>query len=463
MRLAVLAFVLSCAAVGGAQTAGKAADAKVDPGVKLSPEAAYERAAAPVDITHRDISNWSDIEQNALSVAVGQAKAACIEREQVTYVGDHLIGYARLCALGQQWPEVYQAATLYINSGDEERPQLAQAYALEVQADLNLKQEKDALGTCIAMLKVIPYNALVDDVTTGAARYMQFAYTNDALELLINRQRVLLGLLRGAQPDGGDWPTEPTVSPIPLHTVVQHALDNAALHQYMGRPGMAARIIEDIDEAMPKELPPDEAILISAERRQYELLGTKMPELKSAVSLMAPVETPAAKPVFGNVTVFLLFPPWCAQCVRLGSQMKEAMEREQGKMGLKVYALLADDPPKPPKPSVGKRGAGAASGMAKHARHAPEQDAVAVNSAVELLRGTSTLVVPPATLEKFGAADFPFLIATDHKGVIRLLYPAAPNNVLVEGGIVDQITMVILSAWPPKDASPAASQVGSAH
>ena len=319
MRLAVLAFVLSCAAVGGAQTAGKAADAKVDPGVKLSPEAAYERAAAPVDITHRDISNWSDIEQNALSVAVGQAKAACIEREQVTYVGDHLIGYARLCALGQQWPEVYQAATLYINSGDEERPQLAQAYALEVQADLNLKQEKDALGTCIAMLKVIPYNALVDDVTTGAARYMQFAYTNDALELLINRQRVLLGLLRGAQPDGGDWPTEPTVSPIPLHTVVQHALDNAALHQYMGRPGMAARIIEDIDEAMPKEL-----------------LGTKMPELKSAVSLMAPVETPAAKPVFGNVTVFLLFPPWCAQCVRLGSQMKDAMEREQGKMALKV-------------------------------------------------------------------------------------------------------------------------------
>jgi len=51
---------------------------------------------------------------------------------------------------------------------------------------------------------------------------------------------------------------------------------------------------------------------------------------------------------------------------------------------------------------------------------------------------------------QFGAADFPFLIATDHNGVIRLLYPAAPNNSLVEGGIVDQIATSILAVWPPK-------------
>lgn len=441
MRLVVLACFLSSAAVYGAQATGNSADSQ------LSPEAAYERAAAPVDITHRDIANWSDIELGALSVAVEQAKTACVEREQATYEGDHLIGYARLCALGQQWPDVYRAATQYINSGDKERPQLAQAYAFEVQADLNMKKEHDALGASIAMLKTVPYSELVDEVTTGAIRYMQFAYTADALELLINRQRVLLGLLRGAQPDAGDWPVEPTVSPIPLHVVVQHALDDAALHQYMGRAGMAARIVQDIDEAMPKELPPDEAILIKTARRQYELLGTKMPELKSAISLMSANETPAAKPVYGSVTVFLLFPPWCAQCVRLGPELQAAIDRGVGTSGLKIYALLADTPPEPL--HVAAKSATRRTGHA--GTHAPEE--TAAKSPLELLRKTPTLLVPPETLDLFGAADFPFLIATDHDGIIRLLYPAAPNNALVEDGIVDQLTMDILSHWPPANAA----------
>lgn len=454
MRLVVLAFLLSSAAGSGAQAVGASAD------TQLSPEAAYERAAAPVDITRRDIANWSDTELNALSVAVEQAKSACVERQQAKYEGDHLIGYARLCALGQQWPEVYRAATQYINSGDTERPQLAQAYAFEVQADLNMKQEHDALGASIAMLKTVPYSALVDDVTTGAARYMQFAYTNDALELLINRQRVLLGLLRGAQPDGGDWPTEPTVSPIPLHTVVQHALDNAALHHYMDRPDMAARIVQDIDEAMPKELPPDEAIQIAAERRQYALIGTKMPELKG-VSLEGPVERPGVKPVYGNVTIFLLFPPWCAQCLRLGPQLQPAMDREAGASRLKMYVLLADAASERPKAIAGKTAAdSAAKSTGQVTVHISEGSGVTPPR--ELLRKTSTLIVPPETLDVFGAADFPFLIATDHNGIIRLLYPAAPSNALVEGGIVDQLTLDILSHWPAENR-PHPASAAEAH
>jgi hypothetical protein len=461
MRLLVLFSLLSLTAVCGAQAVDKAAgaqDASKSADAQLSPEAAYEHAAAPVDITHRDVANWSDIELTALSVAIDQAKTACIEREQVKYTGDDLMGYAKLCALGQMWPDVYRAATQYINSGDKERPLLPQAYSFEVQADLNMRQPKDALGASIAMLKVVPYCAVVDDVTTAAVRYMQFSATEDAYELLMTRQRVLLGLLRGAQPDVGDWPTEPTVSPIPLHTVVQHALDYAALSQYMGSK-FATGIVKDIDGAMPKDLPPDEAILIAAERRQYDLLGTKMPELKGAVSLMGAPEALLAKPVFGAVTVFLLFPPWCAQCVRLGPQLQPAMEREHGSSGLKVYALLADTPPEPPKRVAGKNAADASAlkRTAHAAEHAAEE--TAVKSPADLLRKTPTLVVPPSTLDVFGAADFPFLIATDHDGVIRLLYPAAPNDALVEGGIVDQMTLDILSHWPPQRPKPSGSPV----
>jgi len=50
---------------------------------------------------------------------------------------------------------------------------------------------------------------------------------------------------------------------------------------------------------------------------------------------------------------------------------------------------------------------------------------VGVVAAADQLRGTPTLVIAPSTLASFGANDFPFLIATDHDGIIRLLLPAA--------------------------------------
>jgi hypothetical protein len=77
-----------------------------------------------------------------------------------------------LCALGQQWPTTFTAATTYINGKDVAKPQLAQAYAYEVNADLNLKDEKSALRASIAMLQAVPYSPLSDEVTTSTIRYL---------------------------------------------------------------------------------------------------------------------------------------------------------------------------------------------------------------------------------------------------------------------------------------------------
>jgi hypothetical protein len=96
---------------------------------QLSPQAAYDQAVTPIDITHRSIANWSDTEVAALGVAVIQAKQACLDRATITYAGDDLISYARLCAFGQQWPIALTAATTYIKSTNPAKPQLAQAYA----------------------------------------------------------------------------------------------------------------------------------------------------------------------------------------------------------------------------------------------------------------------------------------------------------------------------------------------
>jgi len=70
-----------------------------DSTLQLSPQAAYDQASRPLDIVRKPAENWSDVEQAALAVAVGQAKEACSARSPFQYTGEDLLAYARLCAL----------------------------------------------------------------------------------------------------------------------------------------------------------------------------------------------------------------------------------------------------------------------------------------------------------------------------------------------------------------------------
>jgi hypothetical protein len=77
-------------------------------------------------------------------------------------------------------------------------------------------------------------------------------------------------------------------------------------------------------------------------------------------------------------------------------------------------------------------------------------------TAAEQLRGTPTLIVPPATVSQFAATDFPLLIATDSKGIIRFIQPAS-ETALNTGDFLDQITTHIAKQWPRQTpASPTA-------
>jgi hypothetical protein len=51
------------------------------------------------------------------------------------------------------------------------------------------------------------------------------------------------------------------------------------------------------------------------------------------------------------------------------------------------------------------------------------------------------------TLNTFVATDFPVIVATDHDGIVRYIRPA-PDNALVQGGLIDQIAERILDQWP---------------
>ncbi len=413
---------------------------------QLSPQAAYAKVLLPLTITRASMDNWSDSELAALKAAMEQARLECAARSPQTLRGDDLIALARLCSLGQQWSSVTAAARQYIDSTDTPKPLLAQAYALAIDAALRTHDEAAALDASHAMLAAVPYDTTVDEALNEALRYLQLAYMPDALALYAAREPVLLAGLRA--PKSEPAPAAPAGQAVSIGALYADGLAFAALQQFAGQPAEAAATVAALDaalEAEPTALSPDDAIPIADARRQYALLGHPLPKLPLIASLYAEHETPLIDTNYGASTVFFLFPPWCAQCVRMGQDFMKTIVRLRDE-DVHLYGLLAQTPPPvPASPAVVVHPNGAKH---KRADPAPEPEAPeAPKTAAELLRHTPTLIVPPETLDQFAASNFPLLIATDSKGIIRFLQPA-PETALNPGDFLDQVTAHIAAQWP---------------
>jgi hypothetical protein len=441
--------------------------------LQLSPQAAYEEAARPLDIVRRESVNWSDAELAALDVAISQAKGECQARTAGQFAGEDLLAYARLCAFAQMWPQVQQAGTNYLvayNAAKPEEqksnfPNLSMAFDYVVQASLHQGNSTNAFGTTQAMLRTVPYDDLASDAVNATVRYVQLIQTDEALALLKQRQPELLALLRNHVPQvvGPSVSLEQPARPaMPIHTLYADAIALPAMLQFANQPEAAASSIAELEAALPANLSSDDAILTAASRRQYRLLGSPLPGIPASAWLLDPS---AGIPgdlnrKYGVASIFLLFPDWCAQCIKMRSQFNGVATRLNPD-GVYFYVLLAQADPKPPdpvaapklptKPSSGSFTRTAKSGTATSAKAAtPHVDLQLSVAPVpsELLMGTSTLIVPPETIDTFVATDFPLLIATDHEGIVRYLQ-TAPANVLVRGGLAEQVADRVTQQWPP--------------
>jgi len=398
--------------------------------VQLSPGAAYDQALRPLEIVRRSMANWSDSEVGAFAVAMKNAQAACVARTPDQFAGDDLIAYAKLCSLGQQWGPMGAAAARYIDSNDEKKPQLNMAYGYKVESELHAKDLDGIVGMEVAMLAGVPYDGIVDSVTNEVVGYLELAYTDEALGLMQNRQWYLLEGLRSEKPL------------VPKHTLYEDGLAYAALEQYAGGDfanAAALKTVPELDAALGTSLPPDEAIPVETARRRYALLGKPLPGIDFELSLADVREKPHINPDFGAATALLLFPEWCAQCVRTAPEIWDAMGRLGGKE-IRVYGLLAAATPD--KATLLKA-------QMKPMGPAPA-DAPPKPVAEQLLHNP-VLVVPPETLKQFAAEDFPFLVVVDHAGIVRFAAPA-PEAVLAEGNMLDQVTLHVAATWPKKAA-----------
>jgi hypothetical protein len=418
---------------------------------QLSPEAAYTQVLQPLTITRASVDNWSDSEMAALKVAMENARLECAARSPQMLRGDDLVALARLCSLGQQWSSVTVAARQYIDSTDTPKPLLAQAYGLAIDAALHTRDVAAALAASHAMLAAIPYDTTVDAALNEALRYLQLAYMPDALALYAEREPLLLAALRASA--AGPAPGNPAGQPVSVSSLYADGLAFAALEQFAGKPAEAAATVTALDAALaaePAPLLPDDAIPIADARRQYALLGQPLPRIPLTASLYAEHETPLIDTDYGASTVFFLFPPWCAQCVRMGPSFMSVLIRhsQEGEEQVHIYGLLAQQPPATPaSPAVVVHSNGTMS-EAKHGRtKAATPEPETAKTAADLLRHTPTLIVPPETLTQFSATSFPLLIATDSQGIIRFLQPA-PETALSPGDFLDQVTAHIAAQWP---------------
>ena len=370
---------------------------------QLSPQAAYDQATKPVEIIHRSVSNWSDVEQASLSVAVTNAKAACATRKPEDYTGDQLIAFARLCSLGLNFPAVLTAATQYIAAPDP-KPQLALAsYGLKIEAALHLHDRELIVSTARALLTAVPYDATADSAINEALDYLALVSPGDALDLYGLREPIVLKALQSPTPL------------LPLHTLYADGIAFSTLMLFDRISVAPAQELTLLDAALPTPLPPDEAIAIASTRRLYALLGKPLPVFTPhPVPLRSP-RNPTPQQFFRrrhrphpvSRLVRPVRPPRShAQPRHDRSQRRQhSPHRPPRRPPHRIKpSFLPSHPLTPRKPSA-------------------VEPAPTLHSSAAALLHTPTLAVPPATLQQFEATDFPFLIITDHAGIVRYAAP----------------------------------------
>lgn len=378
-----------------------------------TPGEIYKAAMHPLDVVRSSLDNWSDAELGALAVGVHKAHDACEASGPEDYTGEDLYDLVRLCALGQDWEKANAAAQAYIRSKQE--PHRAQAYALSINAMVHMNAVDLAVETTREMLAQLPYDAEV----AYAVRYMkddlEQASDPAALKLALEEHPAIIAALKQNVPlkaAHGD-------AVMSLGSLYDSAMELAFWQRYAGDDAAASTTAADTDQAILPETPlsAEDATRIAAVRLRYGLLGSRLPEIKA----MRPLESATAKPAIPNddgaLSVLVLFPDWCGGCRKMMKPLTEFAKVNKS-TPIRAFGLVFEDD----------------SVIPEQAGH---------DQLLKELKGTSTLVVSPATVQGLGAEEFPLGIILDREGKVRFIGPLPVNAFNGDGYIEKTIQQMM--------------------
>jgi hypothetical protein len=372
----------------------------------------YKELMQPLDQVRSSMDNWSPAELAALAAGVKRAQEFCGQVAAASVTGDDLYQLARVCLVGQRWNDADAAASAYIKSASQ--PYQAQAYAIRVNALLNLKDTTMAVEVARSMLHSVPYDATVDQSMAYLIHFLAMSLDDGALPLARERQPFLLTALESGsaiKEQVGDTSVGTSIGTAALY---DEGLEMAYLEQYAGRQNEAQGTVAALDAAvtgLPAEKIDNQAEIARA-KAQYALLGEKLLRIQ-ILRYAAPGNShPHINPNYGTATVLLMFPEWCTQCRKMMQPLMSFLVRNSA-YDIHAYGLLALDADEAATDPFGN------------------------DSFKDLLR-TPTLTTPAATLQSFGAVSFPFIVITDGTGRIRFLGTVS-QNALDAGGFVEQV------------------------
>ena len=414
-RLVFAVLLVSCAVT--LQSRSVPSTAQVPPAAMESPANVYKELMQPLDQVRSSLDNWSPAELAALAAGIKSAQQYCEQVAPGSVAGDDLYQLARICTFGQQWNAADAAASAYIGSANEKsaaQPYQALAYAIRVNALLNLKDTTMAIEVARSMLHSVPYDATVDQSMAYLIHYLAMSLDDGVLPLARERQPFLLTALGSGsalREQAGDKSNGTAIGSAALY---DEGLALAYLERYAGRQNEAEQARAALDAVLAKM--PAEKIDSRAEieraRAQYALLGEKLPRIHILPYATPGYPRPRINPDYGAATVLLLFPEWCAQCRKMMQPLNDFLSRNNA-AGIHTYGVLALD--------------------ADETAADPFQ-----GDRLKDLLHTPTLTTPSATLESFGAVSFPFVVITDGAGRIRFL-GAVAQNAFDAGGFVEQV------------------------
>jgi thiol-disulfide isomerase/thioredoxin len=423
VSLFVLALPLTLLSAGVPSMAQTPAQPVPEAARLRKPADIYREAMHPLDVVRNSLDNWSDSELGALAAGMHQAREACSQAKPEEYSGDDLYDLARLCALGQDWNSTYNAAQRYIVGDDATHR--ARAYAMEVNALIQMGDLSRAVATTGDMLSKLPYDAAVSESTAYIVTYLEQALDPDALVLALHEHPAILEALKKGVPlpetNGSD-----TVS---VGSLYESGMHLAFLERYAGADGPAAWVVQELKSALPgpELLSVEDQRLIQTVDTRYNLLGTSPPEPEILKALPTPTGKLALQRIHGFPTVLLLFPEWCTQCRRMVKAMTSLAEANPSQRN-----AAQTNPAQPKRPLKFAASALMFQNSVQDAS-SPLNDETRKD-----VQGTPTFLVSPATAALFGATEFPTGIVEDKQGKIVYI-GLLPTNAFAPKGLIEEI------------------------
>jgi len=409
---------------GGQNAVAPAAAPSTDPPA-ASPGEIYKAAMHPLEVVRGAMENWSDPELGALAVGIHKARESCEQMKAESFAGDQLYDLARLCSFGQDWNDANSAAVRYMDS--RAQPHRAQAFALSINALVHLNGVDLAIQSSQVLLQSMPYDAEVAYAVRYMKDYLEQAGNPMARKLAEDEHEAIVRALR----QGTALKAVYGDAVMGYGLLYDSAMELAFLERFSGMDEEAAATAADCDDAVQgaTALTAEDRQRIESVRLQFRLLGKKLPDVPVTRSLLSAQAKAQLPPGFGEGTVLVVFPDWCAQCRTMMKTLTE-FGKVNATTPLHAYGLMFHE-------DVDTQGQ-----TTPHATNFKD------------VQGTETFVVPPSTAQTFGVLDYPTAVVVDGHGVIRFIGMLPADAFNGDGYVSKVIQRMVAAAQARRGAQP---------